>query len=158
MIEKIMFWAILGHFVGDYLMQSKKMALGKTCPGWPGAFRCAQHCLYYTWAVMMAVVIGQNSWGTSSNIWIWPMVFLTHYPIDRWSLADKLLELINGRRLRELVESKEARQWQMEYLDNVAIVSTTQAFAALVYTVVDNTMHIILMTAGFAALLHWGVI
>lgn len=32
MLVQIMFWAILGHFVGDYLMQSKKMALGKPVP------------------------------------------------------------------------------------------------------------------------------
>ena len=43
------FIAILfGHFVGDFLLQTKKMALNKANPGWAGHGWCALHCLIYT--------------------------------------------------------------------------------------------------------------
>ena len=48
MLERVMFWAILGHFIGDYLLQSKKTALGKSALGWSGWWICVKHCLHYT--------------------------------------------------------------------------------------------------------------
>lgn len=169
MLEQIMFWAILGHFVGDYLLQSKKMALEKSGPGWKGAWRCFVHCGWYTIAVCWIIQIGTGrTSGAGWSGWVVPMVFLTHYPIDRWSLGDKWLKWIKGRRLEdppgvvppgyENVFDNLAEDLPKLSLQAVTGTATQQAFAALVYAVVDNTLHIILMTAGFAALLHWGVI
>jgi hypothetical protein len=162
-LVQIMFWAILGHFIGDYLLQSKKTALGKSERTWKGVGICAWHSWIYTVAVCSMVTFCAFDMRTVSPglVWAYPMIFLTHYPIDRWSLADKWLELIKGRRLSD---------WQFRpggephgtdlplNLVHGSYMATQQAFAAIVYTVVDNLMHIILMTVGFAALLHWGVI
>lgn len=166
MLEQIMFWAILGHFIGDYLMQSKKVALNKSAPGFRGAMTCCWHCLFYTCAVFLVVDLGLGRPTSPEFGLIIPVVFISHYPIDRWSLADKWLKWIKGRRLNDpafqgygnLIDNllpEESPKLALRVLKDTA---TQQAFAAIVYTVVDNTMHIILMTAGFAALLHWEVI
>jgi hypothetical protein len=106
------------------------------------------------------------------------MVFATHYPIDRLGLADKWLKMIHGRQLDEVfkeafsdstylpsnfdsstrINGKVVKTTPPADKEFVADVATRQAFTALVYAVVDNTLHFLLMTAGFAALLHWGVI
>lgn len=159
MLERIMVWMILGHFIGDYLLQSKKTALGKSAPGWRGALTCVWHCYLYTMAVYVAIVLGLGSILLPPGLVLaLPMIFLTHYPIDRWSLADKWSKMIGGRRLRDQTGPLDYDSRLPPTLGNMAAVSTDQAFAAIVYTVVDNTMHILLMTAGFAALLYWGVL
>lgn len=61
------------------------------------------------------------------------LVFLSHYPIDRWSLASKWLKLIGGRTFMEAYESKEKyREFDV-------------AFSCIVYAVADNTMHLVLL-------------
>ena len=153
MIEQIMFWVVLGHFVGDYLLQSKKMALGKSARGWPGVWQCTKHCLAYTCAVAWSSLIGLGHvLDPASALLVVAMIFVSHYPIDRWSLGGRWLQMIKGRALLEhpgvLVQERKS----------VEVVAMNHAFAAIVYTVVDNTMHILLLTAGFAVLLHWGVL
>jgi len=155
-----MFWAIVGHFVGDYLFQSKRVAIGKSSPGRGGIGLCVYHCLAYSGWVWAVVVLGMGWLGNDSpnDLLIVPMVFLTHYPIDRWSLADKWLALVNGRRvgLFDIKGPGDGSQFHQEAV--VVTHAMQQAFAAIVYTVVDNTLHILLMLAGFAVLLHWGAI
>lgn len=168
----LMFWVLVGHFVGDYLLQSKQKALTKSVPGWTGLAACLLHCGWYTLAVCTAACLAMGNFWTlepSSKWWMMLMVFATHFPIDRWSLADKWLKMIHGRQLDEVFKEATSTSnvpsvaWQgTEYLladkTNVANVATRQAFTALVYAVVDNTLHFLLMAAGFAALLYWGVL
>jgi len=170
MLVQIMFWAILGHFIGDYLGQTKEMAIKKSQRGWVGAGWCVAHCLFYSGMVLLSVAVGTDQLleRHAGAPVISIMVFLTHYPIDRWSLADKWLRLIKGRQLEdwsgivppgyENIFDNLANDMPKLSINTLTGVAAQQSFAAIVYTVVDNTMHIILMTAGFAALLHWGVI
>ena len=88
----IMLLVILGHFVGDYLLQNNWMAFGKGLPGKKGHGICAVHTLIYTAAVC---ILSGQVW----NPWMWLMVALSHYPIDRWGLAMVWLRFIRGRRL-----------------------------------------------------------
>jgi hypothetical protein len=83
---------------------------------------------------------------------------LSHFPIDRWSLADKWLKLINGRTLKGFLEHGEEGLedfYSVEFKQNYRILRG--GFAALVYCVVDNTFHLILMVAGFNLLKHLGL-
>jgi hypothetical protein len=123
---------VLGHLAGDYLFQSKKMALYKSRPGWEGAKWCLLHCLIYT------AVICVFLW--TANPLIVGLVFLSHYPIDRWSLASKWLKMIRGRDFLKDYVKKEPG-WEIHLV-----------FSCLVYATVDNTMHLILlwMVAMFA--------
>ena len=61
------------------------------------------------------------------------LVFLSHFPLDRWSLASKWLKLIRGRDFIQAYLKKEG-PWEIDL-----------SFACLVYAVVDNTMHLILL-------------
>lgn len=179
MLTHLMFWVLVGHFVGDYLFQSKHMALSKGNKGWSGITTCVTHCTLYALAVTTAA--GAYLWGWTgpwgTKAWlVWCVVFLTHFPIDRWSLADKWLKVIGGRQLDEIFKEAVAAgnihpdQSHAGYSlashnhpsladrQLVADFTTRQSFTALVYAVVDNTLHFLLMTAGFATLLYFGVI
>jgi len=160
-LTHLMFWAVIGHLVGDYLLQNKWMALNKNEKGWYGIGVCVTHSLIYSIAV--ALVVGIYLWGFAPyGVRVWAvvtMVFLTHYPIDRWSLADKWLKWIKGRRLDKFDSMyQESYSGYLSRPSNVSSIATQQAFAAIVYTIADNTTHILLMVAGFAALLYFGVL
>lgn len=120
---------ILGHFVGDYLLQSKKMAIKKSQKGLIGFIWCLIHCLIYTLIICLFT-------STIEPIKI-GLIFLSHFPIDRWSLASKWLKIIKGRDIKEAYNSK------------LLYREIDISFSAIVYTVVDNTIHILLMAAIF---------
>lgn len=118
---------VLGHFVGDYLFQNVLMMLNKSKTfdkskkGLDGIIWCTIHSLVYTAIVCLFL------W--TINPWIVIAVFVSHWPIDRWSLAGKWMRLIGSRNLGEVYFSKEI----------------DAAFWVVVYVVTDNTMHILLV-------------
>ena len=116
---------VLGHLAGDYLLQSKAMALKKSEKGTSGIFWCTVHCLLYTASVCLFL------W--TAKPLIVTLVFLSHWPIDRWSLASKWLKLIRGRDFVAAYQSQD-KYWEIDV-----------AFSCLVYAVVDNTIHLILL-------------
>jgi hypothetical protein len=123
---------MLGHFVGDYLLQNQWMATRKSQKGWPGHFACTIHVALYTLAV--ALFIG------------WHPLMLTviavpHWVIDRWSLAIYWLRLKNGYWMKHTwskaplcaapaSDALEQNVWKV-------------AFAAPVYIMNDNTAHFV---------------
>jgi len=94
---------LLGHMVGDYLLQNKWMAMNKSA----STLKCAVHCLVYTLAVVAFTTpfFDRAVWlGATYPDWRWVLaVFLSHFLIDRWSLADRWLGLIDGRSLRDFL-------------------------------------------------------
>ena len=59
------------------------------------------------------------------------LVFVPHWIIDRWSLASLWLKMIRGRTFEAAFNSKDQyREFDI-------------AFTSIVYTVTDNTMHLI---------------
>ncbi len=116
---------VLAHLFGDYLFQTKSMALSKTAPDLKGWSSCAIHCLVYT--AIFALFF------KSLNPIFLSLVFLSHFPIDRWSLGQKWLDLIKGRSILKAFESRD------KYRD------LDISFSCLVYAVVDNTLHIFLI-------------
>lgn len=152
---------LLGHLWGDYLLQNQWMALNKSRvrSPWPGL----THAVIYTLAVMTATWDWRASWAL--------VIFISHWPIDRLGLADKWLTFINGRTIKgfyyhgheDIPIPPEAGQIGpggrphapfSQWMDNYRILRGS--FHALVYTAVDNTMHITLMTAGWYILKLWG--
>ncbi|MFA5358621.1 MAG: DUF3307 domain-containing protein [Patescibacteria group bacterium] len=116
---------VLGHLVGDYLLQTKHMALRKSDKGWTGVKQCLIHCFIYTATICLF------AW------WVDPLfivlVFVSHYPIDRWSLGGAWLKMIRGRTFVAAYTSTDKyREFDV-------------AFTSIVYTVTDNTMHIVLL-------------
>jgi hypothetical protein len=62
---------IVGHMVGDYLLQNHWMALNKKKASLP----CAVHCLVWT----LAVATCSGCWSLLPLFWL----FATHFAIDR---------------------------------------------------------------------------
>ena len=115
--------ALLGHLVGDYLLQTKYMALNKSEVGWAGIVPCTVHVSVYTTAVCAF-------WWTIDPLLV-ALVFVPHWIIDRWSLATPWLKMIRGRTFDDALKSRdEYREFDI-------------AFTSIVYTVTDNTMHLI---------------
>ena len=123
--------AMLGHFVGDYLLQNAWMATGKSKPGWPGHFACSVHVLLYT----LAIAVFTGIW----NPWFLLVVATPHWLIDRTSFAWTFLRFKNGYSEREVwTKAPVCAQPAPDLLErNVWKTS----FAAFVYVVNDNTMH-----------------
>ena len=114
---------VLGHLTGDYLLQSKAMALNKSKKGWRGFAWCVFHCVTYTAAVSLFL------W-TVNPLTI-SLIFASHFVVDRWSLATVWLKFIRGRDFASAYLSKDQhREFDI-------------AFTCLVYTVADNTIHLI---------------
>lgn len=123
---------LLGHLIGDYLLQSKKMAIAKSVKGVNGLMWCLAHCALYTLTICLFTA-------TSDFIKI-ILIFLSHFPIDRWQLANKWLKIIKGRDFKSAYKST-ARYHEIDL-----------SFSVIVYVIVDNTIHILLMSAIFSYL------
>lgn len=125
-----MFDMLLGHLVGDYLLQNNWMALQKNKHEGVGQLPCLVHCALYT----LAVCLCMGNWDVP---WICA-VFASHYPVDRYGLAEKYLKLIRGRSLQVFLDDPE----NLEYSP---YVNLRGGFYIFVYAVVDNTMHLLIM-------------
>ncbi len=145
-----MFGLILGHLVGDYLMQNEFMAMNKTkntLIGWSAA---SIHCILYTLAVCTIM------W--NFDLWWIIIVFLSHFPIDKFGLAEKYMHYIKGKGLKDYV--KKDCFWlnfiytpKPENIHNINRYDILEGgFAAVVYTITDNTMHLLLMWIGYQLL------
>ena len=127
MIAELFIYALLGHLIGDFLLQPKEMALRKSQSGSKGLVICTIHVLVYTVAICAMM-------GTFSPP-IFLGVYVPHWVIDRWSLADKWCKLIRGRTFKAAYASKDQyREFDI-------------AFTCVVYTVVDSTFHLLCLFA-----------
>jgi hypothetical protein len=123
---------IIAHIIGDYFLQTRNMAFEKCNRTWKGFNACYFHCCIYTICICCAI--------HQISLIIFINIFLSHYIIDRYSLADKFLRLINGR----------CSSWYWNYIaPNDKMDNIQASFTAIVYAVIDNTMHILLMLLIF---------
>ena len=114
-LELALILGLLLHFVGDYLFQNDWMAQNKTKDN----FACYVHCLLYT--LPFGLVLWQS-------LWLW-LVFLTHFAIDRWCLAEYWIRLVNCN-------------WSG---DNHGYDETKPKYMSVwLLIVIDNTFHILL--------------
>jgi hypothetical protein len=66
---------LIGHLVGDYLLQTHEMGMNKKNSGKEGWLWCSSHCAAYTISVMLFTG------------WAWniaPLVFMSHWIVDRY--------------------------------------------------------------------------
>lgn len=114
--------ALFGHLVGDYFIQTKHMALHKGDKNTRGLIACSSHVLLYSLAVCAFL--------QTINPPVFLLIYIPHWIIDRWSLANKWLKLIRGR------------TFEAAYLSTEKYREFDIAFTSIVYTVTDNTMHL----------------
>lgn len=122
-----MFELLLGHLVGDYLLQNEWMAQNKAKNTWIGWFAATLHCLIYTWAVCLIM------WKFE---WYWFVaVFFSHFFIDKFAFGYWYLKHIKGL---------DTYSYKM-----VGLSELRAGFNAVIYTVTDNTMHLLLMWGAY---------
>ena len=123
---------LIGHLVGDYVLQNDWMAKTKSKVGFVGMVACTVHCILYAAAVVAFVILGGWRWHGSighSALLAFAVAFCTHYPIDRISAA---------------------KYWMKFYGQ-----TSTGPFAATIYVAVDNTFHLALMYLYFTFYGGW---
>ncbi|HYE22738.1 MAG TPA: DUF3307 domain-containing protein [Verrucomicrobiae bacterium] len=126
-MAELMWLALLGHLVGDFLLQSKAMGLRKSEKGRAGLWLCTIHVTIYTAVIMIF-------WGTKDPL-VALAVFAPHWVIDRWSLANKWSGLIKGRTFEAaIVSTDKYREFDV-------------AFTSIVYKEIDATMHLLCLWA-----------
>lgn len=131
---------LFGHLIGDYLLQNKWMAMNKN----GGTFTCLVHCIIYTLSVLAMTWTFNHS-----LLWI-TLIFTSHYPIDRYSLADKWLDWIGGRTLKDFIEhGQENIPGDLNVFNYHALRG---GFTAFVYAISDNTLHLLIMYYGYRLL------
>ena len=133
----IMFEMLLGHLVGDYLLQNNWMAFNKQKYNLTGWIICIIHCILYT----LSVCILMNTWSLQWFI----LVFFSHFIIDKFGIAELYLQLIKGRSLVKFIK---------ENKDYTSYGMIQSSFNGIVYTMTDNTMHLLLMYIGWKILFY----
>lgn len=105
------FGALLGHLVGDYLLQNDWQALNKTKQTFP----CLVHCVLYT----LAIWAFTYSWITPLGLAI---IFVTHFMMDRWRLATVYMDLAGQKGFKEHLAP-----WSVIIVDNTIHLLTIWA-------------------------------
>jgi hypothetical protein len=148
-MENIWFQLLLGHLVGDYLLQAEWMAMNKSKNTLEGWYAAVIHCYIYTFAVCIFM------WNLQP-IWILA-VFLSHFPIDKFSLGEKYMHYLKGKGMRDYVMK------DLEDMETQGLIYAPRppkhelnrydmlegGFTAVVYTLTDNTMHLVLMYLAY---------
>ncbi len=138
MFEKL----LLGHLVGDYLFQNEWMALNKAKNTKTGWFAAVIHCLLYTFAVCLFM-------GNFQPIWI-TTVFLSHFPIDKFGLAELYMSKVKGYGLKQYIKDVDNPGSEWKYINNSTGHQMLKGgFTAYIYAVTDNTIHLVLMYVGY---------
>lgn len=110
--------AIIGHLVGDYLLQNDWMAVNKKKRTLP----CAVHCLLWTLAVMgFAGWYGFEDAGYATekywfSVWAFVVLFATHFAQDRTQIILYWMTKIN--RQPKFAEPPMS-PWSIIVVDNV---------------------------------------
>ena len=95
--------AVIGHLVGDYLLQNDWMALHKK----QSDFRCGVHCALWTAAVCVFT-------GWSAPV-IWLVLFVAHYAQDRTNVIAWWMDTVGQRQFR----TGPCAPWSSIVVDNV---------------------------------------
>jgi hypothetical protein len=81
---------LVGHMVGDYLVQNDWIASRKASSTWA----CLLHCLLYTLAMAGALWASGMTW----PLWAWGVIFGSHFAFDRFGLARWMMVHVTGQR------------------------------------------------------------
>lgn len=149
---------LLGHCVGDYWFQNHKMAVNKSKPGLIGIIWCNVHCIIYSICVAIFVVFGgwnckylDNNLHALNAIMlniliVFIIAYVTHYPIDRVSLAFKWMKWFGQSSFKD-IDGELFTTWnELGDPDSTNVkIDKRQYFIAPIYIAIDNSMHLVLM-------------
>lgn len=148
MTTDFLFRLLLGHFVGDYLLQNNWMALNKKKKG----LATTVHCGIWTACIVFACIPELFEVSLISFWKYWGVIFLiywSHWIFDATNIVDNWLDFIGGRSYRSadiyctLIEPN---------LHPDAVKGYMKAYTALVQTIADNTLHFLCLYLIFRIL------
>lgn len=121
--------ALVGHLVGDYLLQNDWMALNKK----QSTLHCAVHCAIWTWFVILfACEPTESFWSFGSDAMVNPgwfswrvaaVLFVTHFIQDRTNIIRWWMSLIG----QEKFATGPCAPWSIIVVDNVWHIVTIWA-------------------------------
>lgn len=100
--------ALIGHLVGDYLLQNDWMALNKK----KSSIACAVHCII--WATCVCLFAGWMEF--SDSILAWVLLFSSHFIQDRTQLVMFWMTRINRQ---QAFATGQCAPWSIIVVDNV---------------------------------------
>lgn len=112
MSDNTLLLAIIGHLVGDYLLQNDWMALNKK----KDAGICCAHC--FTWTASVCFFSG---WSFHGQIYL--LLFCSHYIQDNTNIISRWMDLIGQKQFR----TGPCAPWSIIVVDNVWHVVTIWA-------------------------------
>ena len=125
---------LFGHLLGDYLFQNDWMARQKKEKLIP----CMIHCIIYTLTVFILLIPLLWHKHPFVSVAIIICIFLSHIILDATHLIDRWFRFTRGRSWTRLEAFRANKDMEMEKIARVV-------YTALVQTVADNTIHLILM-------------
>jgi Protein of unknown function (DUF3307) len=137
MLSDLFILMVLGHLVGDFMLQPKYTAMHKGDNTREGYLLCTAHVLIYSTIVFVLV-------GSSSPL-VFVLVYVPHWVIDKWSLATYWTRTFRGRTFQGAYDSVDKYK------------SFDIAFTCIVYTVVDMTMHLLCLLGLTIVILKFGL-
>lgn len=120
--ENIIFWGLIFHFIGDYLLQNDWMATNKTKENFPALI----HAVVYSLPFIFICVDAEGKLSYS-----WLIILWSHFLIDRFRLATYWVKFIN---------------WNFKS-KNFGFAEEKPAYmSAWLLIIVDNIIHILINT------------
>jgi len=147
---------LIGHLIGDYVLQNDWMACRKTQRNFAGAVACDIHSFVYAVSVTFCVIL--SGWevtvlpgfeAITSPTAALLIAYVTHYPIDRLSLGAVWGKLIRQTKLMDQVYVHTEPK-NPEWGSAVELRTVRGLYAPIVQIAVDNTMHLFLMWILFS--------
>lgn len=87
-------WLLIGHFIGDWMLQNDWMARNKRGRWWSAP--CVVHCLVYTTTLVLIVWLGSGRTAEFTQLaLLFVLVLLSHWLIDGFNLAEHWGRVIN---------------------------------------------------------------
>ncbi len=94
---------LVGHLLGDFIFQNDWMARNKAKEDEIGLIACLVHCIIYALCVSTCVLLDgwyMHMYTTPVVNWALAFIiaFVTHFPIDRYGVASKWMNLFGQSR------------------------------------------------------------
>jgi len=136
-------WLLIGHFLGDFVFQNNWMALNKKEQTYP----CFIHCTIYSCIVTLFLMQELNF-----SLFLFLFIFLSHYILDGTHLVDKWMKFYDIRSWDSSLPRAEDRYGKKTYIiwteHPIAKDVVITSFGSILYVVIDNILHITMMTLG----------
>lgn len=90
----IFVWLLIGHFIGDWMLQNDWMARSKRGRWWSAS--CVVHCLVYTSTLVLIAWFGSGRTAELTQLaFLFLSTLLTHWLIDGFNLAKHWGRIVN---------------------------------------------------------------